>query len=161
MSDENLRPEDKVAGFDTLRHMETVRNILNVIIVELMKRGRDHDQEKLRDPEVQLFTELTPLIKSTTFGSPEYLEQKARLQVALDHHYARCRHHPQHFPNGVQDMNLIDLIEMLCDWKASSLRQHNGNLLKSIERCSEDFNIPPFLSCILKNTASFLDHANS
>lgn len=31
-------------------------------------------------------------------------------------------------------MNLIDIVEMFCDWKAASERQLDGNLLKSIEK---------------------------
>lgn len=38
-------------------------------------------------------------------------------------------------------MNLIDIVEMLADWKASSERQQNGNLLTSIEINAERFNI--------------------
>jgi hypothetical protein len=34
---------------------------------------------------------------------------------ALKHHYENNRHHPEHFKNNIDDMNLIDLIEMLCD----------------------------------------------
>ena len=44
-------------------------------------------------------------------------------------HYANNRHHPEHFKNGIEDMNLIDIIEMLCDWlsyKEGSLSYHEA-----------------------------------
>jgi len=44
------------------------------------------------------------------------------MKPALEHHYALYRHHPEHFQNGIDDMNLIDLVEMFADWKASSER---------------------------------------
>lgn len=79
------------------------------------------------------------------------------MKPALEHHYAMYRHHPEHFQNGVNDMNLIDLVEMLADWKAASERQHNGNLLTSIELNATRFNITDQLKQILINTAKTLD----
>lgn len=94
-----------------------------------------------------------------TFGSQEYINSLEALKPALDHHYAQYRHHPQHFQNGINDMNLIDIVEMLADWKASSERQQNGNLLTSIEINAERFNISDQLKQILINTAKSLDEA--
>jgi hypothetical protein len=104
-----------------------------------------------------LFAEITPILAELTYGSEEYQESLDKLKPALDHHYASNRHHPEHFVNGVNDMTLVDLIEMFCDWKASSLRQNDGNLLKSIEISAERFNIDPQLKQILINTARMVD----
>lgn len=76
---------------------------------------------------------------------------------ALQHHYAQYRHHPEHFDNSIDDMNLIDIVEMFCDWKAASERQLDGNLLKSIEKNADRFNIDPQLKHILINTAKVYD----
>ena len=54
-------------------------------------------------------------------------------------------------------MTLIDIIEMFCDWKASTLRQNDGNLLKSIETNAERFNMDGQLKQILMNTARMID----
>lgn len=85
--------------------------------------------------------------------SLHYLDMKS----ALDHHYASNRHHPEHFVNGINDMTLVDIIEMLCDWKASTLRHNDGNLLKSIETNAERFNMDGQLKQILLNTARMID----
>lgn len=79
------------------------------------------------------------------------------MKPALDHHYATYRHHPEHFQNGINDMNLIDIVEMLADWKAASERQKDGNLLLSIEKNAKRFNIDDQLKQILINTAKTLD----
>ena len=79
------------------------------------------------------------------------------MKVALDHHYATYRHHPEHFREGINDMNLIDIVEMIADWKAASERQHDGNLLVSIEKNAKRFNIDDQLKKILVNTAKTLD----
>ena len=54
-------------------------------------------------------------------------------------------------------MTLIDIVEMLADWKAASERQLDGNLLTSIEYNAKRFNISDQLKQILLNTADILD----
>jgi hypothetical protein len=46
---------------------------------------------------------------------------------------------------------------MLCDWKAASLRQHDGNLLKSIELNAQRFGYDDQLKKIFINTAKLID----
>lgn len=53
-------------------------------------------------------------------------------------------------------MTLLDLIEMLVDWKASSERHNNGNILKSIEINGNRFGMSPQLIEIFENTAKIL-----
>ena len=77
-----------------------------------------------------------------------------------DHHYANSRHHPEHFAKGILDMNLIDIVEMLCDWKAASERQKDGNLLKSIELNAARFGYDDQVKQILINTAKLLDETD-
>lgn len=142
---------------ETQKHIESVRKYIRFMIDKIEMRGVKHDASKLESPEVELFAEVTPKLAETTYGSDEYQGFLDKLKPALDHHYAANRHHPQHFVNGVNDMTLIDIIEMFCDWKASSLRQNDGNLLKSIETNAERFNMDGQLKQILMNTARMLD----
>ena len=79
------------------------------------------------------------------------------MKVAIDHHYANCRHHPEHFAKGINEMTLVDLIEMLADWKAASERQNNGNILKSIEMNAQRFGYDDQLKQILLNTVRMLE----
>ena len=148
-----LTLEQKATNFDTMRHIERVRNLLNNVVAELLLRGQNHDQSKLQSPEVELFTEYTDKLAGVTYGSKEYDEYRKALGPALAHHYARNRHHPEHHKNGVNDMTLVDLIEMLCDWKAASERHNDGNIHKSIEHNANRFSLSPQLVKILENTA--------
>lgn len=151
-----LSIEEKACNYDTFRHIERVRNLLNIAIKELLNRAEKHDQSKLEEPEVALFTEYTPKLASTTYGSQEYEDLKKAIKPALDHHYANNRHHPEHHKNGLDDMNLIDLLEMLLDWKAASERHNNGNIRKSIEINGDRFNMSPQLIRIFENTVKDL-----
>lgn len=142
---------------ETQKHIEKVRKYIRFFTDKLTSRGVNHDAAKLESPEVELFAEYTPKLATTGYNSEEYKQCLAGLKPALDHHYATYRHHPEHFANGVNDMNLIDLVEMLADWKAASERQHNGNLLTSIEVNATRFKMTDQLKQILLNTAKTLD----
>ena len=147
--------------FKTLRHIETVRNYLNTIIHQLLARAELHDQTKLQDPERPYFDKYTPLLRDLKYGSEEYRNCLKEMMPAIEHHNKHNRHHPEFFKNGIEDMNLIDLIEMLCDWKAAGLRHTTGDLIKSIEINEMRFGLSFQLVCILKNTAKLLNDSQT
>ena len=155
MSDLTL--EERACNFATMRHIERVRNLLNLFAVGLLKRGEAHDQSKLDPPEVSAFAEFTPKLAASTYGSPEYESFRKAMGPALDHHYAKNSHHPEHHKEGVNDMDLLDLVEMFCDWKAAGERHNNGNILKSIATNADRFSLSPQLVRILENTAKMFD----
>lgn len=142
---------------ETQKHIDKVRKYIRFFTDKLTSRGENHDASKMESPEVELFAEHTERLAEIEYGSDEYKKELEELQPALEHHYAVNRHHPQHFPNGINDMNLIDIVEMIADWKASSERYNNGNLLKSIEINAKRFNIDEQLTQILMNTAKMVD----
>lgn len=152
-----LTNDERMTNLVTMQHIERVRNLLNLVVRDLLTRGELHDQSKLEQPEVAMFTEFTPKLASSTYGSPEYEGFRSAMGEALKHHYANNRHHPEHFKNGVDDMNLLDLVEMFCDWKAASERHNDGNILKSIEKNVSRFNLSPQLTRVFENTAALFD----
>ena len=136
----------------TIEHIINVRKYMSFTRDELIDRSVKHDQSKLESPEKEIFDEYTPKLSQVTYGSDEYKGYLKEMKIALDHHYLANRHHPEHFENGVNDMNLIDLIEMLCDWKAATLRHEDGDINKSIEYNRKRFDISDQLTKILLNT---------
>lgn len=151
-----LTLEQKATNWETMRHISRVRDLLNGFVADLLQRGEVHDQSKLRSPEVELFTEYTPKLAGCTYGSAEYEGYRKSMGDALAHHYANNRHHPEHHKRGVDDMTLLDVVEMFCDWKAASERHNDGNILKSIEKNTDRFNLSQQLVRILENTAKSL-----
>jgi hypothetical protein len=119
------------------------------------RRGLIHDQTKLESPEKEIFDEYTPKLKNTTYGSEEYSKYLKEMKIALDHHYKNNRHHPEHFNNGIRDMNLIDIIEMFCDWLSATERHDDGDIFKSIEYNQNRFGYSSDLKDIFDNTAKF------
>ena len=142
---------------ETMKHIENVRKYIKVCTDELTERGIEHDRLKMESPEVEVFAEYTPKLADSTYGSEEYKEFLKGMSVAVEHHYANYRHHPEHFENGMMDMTLVDIMELLCDWKASTLRHKDGNLLRSIEINQERFGYDDQLKQLLVNTAKWFE----
>jgi hypothetical protein len=138
---------------DTLAHIRRVQDLIDEVIGELDDRWSTHDASKLQPPEKETFDRVTPLLKASEYGSDEYFAQLADMKVALDHHYATYRHHPEHHENGFRGMNLIDVMEMLADWKAATERMNDGNLEGSIFKNAERFGYGHDIGNLLLNTA--------
>jgi hypothetical protein len=138
---------------DTLEHIGQVRNRLATVIAELVWRQRDHDSSKLAEPEKAMFDRFTPRLRNATYGSPQYERSRAAMGDALEHHYTHNRHHPEHFADGIGGMNLVDVIEMLADWKAATARVTDGDLDRSITQNAERFGYGPEFETLLRNTA--------
>lgn len=147
-----LTEAEKATNSETLEHIQNVRNLLNLAVRELLHRGEIHDQSKLGDVERKTFVEYTPRLKASTYGSEQYKGFLREMKAALDHHYAHNRHHPEHFGNGISDMNLLDVLEMLLDWKAATMRHADGDLYRSLDINMQRFGIGEQLQCVLQNT---------
>ncbi len=142
---------------DTFRHIQEVQKQLNLIVKNLIDRGEKHDQSKLISPEVEIFDEFTPKLKDSEYGSDEYKNFLKDMTVGLEHHYKENMHHPEHWKNGIKDMSLIDLIEMLSDWISAVKRHSTGNIYKSIEINQKRFGYSDELKQILVNTVKELE----
>ena len=137
---------------ETYKHKQVVNQLIGDMIKELIFRGVNHDNSKIGEFEVDIFTEYTPKLANSTFGSDEYKQFLKEMKPALDHHYSENKHHPEHFENGVLGMDLIDLLEMICDWKAATLRHNNGDIMKSVEINQKRFGYSDELKQIFINT---------
>jgi hypothetical protein len=142
---------------DTRDHIAEVRRRLDRVIADMQRRHREHDRSKLESPEVEAFDEYTPKLKATTYGSDEYRSYLGAMKPALDHHYAENSHHPEHYPDGIRGMSLLDLIEMLCDWKAATLRHADGDIRRSVEINQARFGYSDELKAILLNTLPLIE----
>lgn len=141
---------------DTLAHIRQVQTCLSDVILDLQVRARDHDASKLVEPEKATFDEYTPKLRDSTYGSDEYKRFLVGMGEGLAHHYKLNDHHPEHFEGGIADMDLIQLTEMLADWKAATMRHADGDLDRSIRQNAERFGYSPELERVLRHTAERL-----
>lgn len=138
---------------DTKEHISQVREFMLMFAQELIQRALVHDQSKLESPEVEIFTEYTPKLRNSTYGTDEYKKNLEGMKWALEHHYMNNSHHPEHYEGGIKDMTLADIVEMMCDWKAATLRHADGDIYKSIGINKERFGYSDDLYHIFRNTA--------
>lgn len=136
---------------DTTNHIKDVATLLINMASELLERASKHDDSKLKSPEKELFDKYT--LKDLEYGSKEYKKSLDNLKPALDHHYANNSHHPEYYKNGIKGMDIIDIIEMLCDWSAAVKRNKNGDILKSIDINHDRFKLSEELKEIFINSA--------
>ena len=142
---------------DTKKHIRRVMELMKICSNHIEQKAINHDSDKINNPvEKALFDEYTPKLKSCTYGSNEYKKYLEGLKEGLTIHYANNRHHPEHFENGIRGMNLLDLIEMMCDWKAASERHADGDIYRSLEINQNRFGYSDELKEIMKNTIDFI-----
>jgi hypothetical protein len=144
---------------DTLEHIGKVQARIQKVMVNLKQRAAIHDQSKLAEPEKSAYDNLMRFKSSheMVYGSPDYAEGLKILGPALDHHYAHNSHHPQHYgEQGIAGMSLLDVLEMLCDWKAAGERYKDGSIAQSLAHNKERFGISDQLMSILENTVKEL-----
>ena len=135
-------------------HLTAIRKNLLLFIEELSKRGQEHDASKFQSPEREIYASTFHKLAGTVYGSAESKDLLEESKIAIDHHYAKNRHHPEHHPNGIADMDLIDLLEMIADWVAATKRNKNGNIHRSIVLNTPKYQITSQLASILTNTVN-------
>jgi len=152
-----MNKEELFFESETRKHQQEVARALSVFVEALLERAKSHDSSKFESPEREIFIEYTPKLRDTTYGSEEYKKYTEAMGEAIQHHYSVNRHHPQsngYF--GIEFMDLVDIIEMFCDWYAATKRHSDGNIIKSIAINEKRFNINKQLSEIFTNTVSLL-----
>jgi hypothetical protein len=144
---------------DTARHKKDVEQAIILLIAQLKKRAITHDDSKLEPDEKKAFEDVFNNTKLTNakFGTPEYEERRIQLKKATDSHYKNNRHHPEHFEDGYRGMNLVDIIEMFCDWYCAAKRRDNADLKDNLVSSQKRFGLSDDIVDIFKNTCDILD----
>lgn len=120
---------------------------------DLAWRALIHDLSKYRWDEAKAFASTSDRLRHTKYGTDEYRALLRVIKPAIDAHYRRNRHHPEHWPNGFRDMNEADVIEMVADWGAAIRRGKEGDLDKSIVQNGERFGYERETEKFLRSTA--------
>ena len=147
-----MTEEEIITIKELLKHRAEVGLRLRKVCNELMERAIVHDSSKFSDDEFEGNLQALPekrALKKAGHGyrSVEYKEHEKKWQWLSDKRYSRNPHHPGYHRCGINDMSLIDLVEMLCDWYAAA-----DDIDGSIDENAEKFKIDSQLARILKNT---------
>lgn len=124
-------------------HKEKVKDLCFEFAEALKQRGLQHDDSKLNDEvERKGFEEF----QSPPYGTEAYVKHLEDIKEIVFRHYKNNSHHPEHFEDGIRGMNLLDLVEMVMDWKSF------GDADKYLETQVKRFNISSDLASIIKNS---------
>ncbi len=134
----NIHPHAKELA-RALRHIMTVQSLLRHLSRRLLERADKHDLSKLAPDELGGMIEIDAIADQYGLNSPEYKESLSGGAIQL--HYKRHSHHPEHHPNGVEDMNIFDLIEMVCDWKAANVLRGHPEWYASVEMMAKRLDL--------------------
>lgn len=135
------------------KHKERVSFYLLEFAKELMNRSVNHDNSKFGDDELDEYSKVIDVFDKCRFGTSEYSKSRDKISSVVKLHQSRNRHHPEHFPNGIDGMDLVDLLEMISDWKSATRNHDVGSTMKSsVEFCIKRYNISPQLAQIIVNT---------
>lgn len=128
-------------NWKTTKHKFQVMRFMVKVCFKLLRRAWVHDLSKYSKHEAPYFAAAQDT-KNVKYGSDEYKKDvEVNLKPALEHHYKHNSHHPQHHKDGINSMQPLDIVEMLCDWKASTLRYKGGNIQESLITNSDRYNI--------------------
>lgn len=118
-------PESKYYTYDDLYNA-----------IEELEKGRiyDHDMSKYSDEEFEPYRAKYYATEKESSGltDEEKTELDRKADLAWKHHYENNPHHPKYWldkeTNKPTDMDLISIIEMICDWEAMSMK-FDGNTI--------------------------------
>jgi hypothetical protein len=134
---------------DVMEHKRKVEYWLRGFWNALQGRAKIHDDSKLENlVEKAMFDKWTPELKEREFGTDAYKIALDGMGEGIALHYKANRHHPEHYENGVNDMTIIDVVEMLADWMAAAQARHTYVDLK---HAAERFGLSDQLVQILAN----------
>jgi hypothetical protein len=123
-----------------LAHKLKVSSFLVHLAGALRMRALTHDESKWSEDEFLGFVKINRIAREYEYGSPEYMASiKETNAVTL--HYSRNSHHPEHYSSGIDDMSLLDIIEMVADWKAASETYEQTSLEDALEIHAKRFGL--------------------
>ncbi len=139
-------------------HKLVIMKLLDRVICELLKRGLEHDDSKLKEPELGIFSSNIRIFNEMV--NYHYIKENDNneLELSIEHgkqlHYDSNSHHPEHYGElGINGMDLVDIIEMVCDWLGSHERYKNiEEVEKMLSIQYKRFGIDEQLGHIISNS---------
>jgi hypothetical protein len=117
-----------------LEHKRLVGHYLQRFTSALFERAVVHDASKFGPEELEPYAKMLPRFAKAAYGSEEYIACCRGIKPALDHHLQNNTHHPEFYPGGINDMDLFDVVEMVCDWIAAAQRANGDTVRLDLQR---------------------------
>lgn len=133
-----------------IRHQKQVSFLLRELAREFERRADLHDMSKFEFDELEGFIEVNRIARQHAFGSPEYNES-LKDNKAIELHFSRNSHHPEYWPNQIEDMDFVDFAEMVIDWLAANKTYGTTAWPDVIEKQQKRFAIMPWRLAMIES----------
>jgi len=161
MTDEPKKNHDLAGMLEyfeaTREHVARVQHFMVEFAEGLIARALIHDESKYDPEEANDFARVLPELRGLTYGSDEYKAKLGEIKPAIDRHYQHNSHHPEHHENGIEGMDLLDFVEMFCDWRAATERHENGDMNNSIAINAHRWKMCRQTISLLQNTVPWIE----
>lgn len=143
---------------DIIDHKRRVYKHINTISKELMHRAFEHDNDKIEDDLIfDIYNEHSQTQRSIPFGTKERIDfEHITMGPAVDKHIHANRHHLYNSRNPLsfEHANLLDYIEILCDWKSAMERNElsEEDEIERIKFLLDKYNFPEDIKVAMLNT---------
>lgn len=110
---------------------------------KMKSRAFTHDKSKIYNyDEFKGYILMKSELEGLEYQSKEYKDVMEKYKYVIDLHYKNNDHHPEHFKNGIADMNKFQVYEMICDWLGAMKTYNNtSGLAESLIKNKVKFNI--------------------
>ncbi len=123
-----------------IQHRDYVRSAMLSVQHDLERRALVHDISKLSVDEFDGFTRINRAAREHPYGSDEYRAGLRQEKPTIDLHYSRNTHHPECHKPASGTMGFLDIIEMVCDWRAAYLAYGSqGSWAENMQRQRDRF----------------------
>lgn len=136
-----------------LHHKNKVSSLLKKLSRSLAERADTHDNSKFEPDEFEGFCQLDAYRnhQKEEYGSKTY--EAGMKNDAVKLHLSRNSHHIEYWPNGLDDMSLADVIEMLIDWEvARQVRDTEQDINVTWQTRQKRFNLSDVETGFLRMT---------
>ena len=141
------------------KHISFVQEALLHIVDEFRMRAFVHDSSKFESDELSGYLRFEDMPEGLEYGSAEYKAAMAKIMEnnnCFELHSQRNDHHPEHYEN-TQDMRLMAVIEMVCDWAGAHLAYGNkGDWKESAEHNIGRYDFSEHQKWVIREVSYFL-----
>lgn len=135
-------------------HIKNVRKDMRELASIIVSRSDEHDASKLEEPELSGYIQMDQEPRYP-YGTREYQEKMKKYSWLFRQHWKTNRHHPEYFKDigGFESQaNLIDVIEMLCDWLSYKNNLTYLDATKLVAQQCKRFGFSETMENLLMNT---------
>lgn len=134
-----------------VRYKTDVQHVIHQMSSILNERAVTHDQSAFNQMEMQ-----NAFIAINAEGKNP-IDTQQLLTTVQDIHFASNPHHPEYHENGVRDMSIFDILELMADWKITSRAKVNTTFDQYLNEQFAVYDVPEYVQSIIRQTAKQLN----